>query len=113
MKLFLTQTAAVALVAAVVAVFPAGAAQAGDAKALYEKNGCVACHGIGFKVAKKMVTNYVAVAEKYAKDKKAAGKLVAKIRKGGAGSFGAVPMPPQTVSEADAKALAEWVLKQK
>ena len=91
-----------------------GVAEASDGKALAQKNACFACHGIGASEPKKMGPNYATVAAKYAKDGKAIAKLATKIRKGGAGSFGAIPMPgfPQ-ISEADAKVLAEWVLKQK
>lgn len=120
----LTQATGVALVAAVVAFLPFGMAHAADKgkevkpamdmKAAMEKNGCFACHGIGAKEPKKMGPNYGAVAAKYAKDKKATDKLAAKIRAGGSGSFGAIPMPPQAqVSAADAKEMAAWILKQK
>jgi len=51
------------------------------------------------------------VAAKYASDKDAAAKLAKKIREGGTGVWGQVPMPanPQ-VSEADALTLAKWVM---
>ncbi len=110
----LTRSISVALAAAVMGVLPLGTAQAADTKAMIEKNGCVACHGFAAKDAKKMGPNFGTIAAKYAKDKKAAGKLADKIRKGGSGSFGTMPMPPQAqVTPADAKAMAEWVLKQK
>lgn len=76
---------------------------------LFESNGCVACHGLGAKDAKKMGPNMADVAKKYtAKD---LDKLAKKIRSGGKGSFGQVPMPPMAqVSEADAKELAKYAL---
>ena len=54
------------------------------------------------------------VAAKYAGQKDAENKLVAKVLKGGAGSWGAVPMPanPQ-VTEAETRILVKWVLAQK
>lgn len=113
---WISRSASIALAVAVVAIVPFSLAQAAtkDAKPMLEKNGCFACHGIGAKAPKMMGPNYAAVAAKFAKDPKAAAKLAAKIRKGGAGSFGQVPMPPQAqVSEADAKEMALWVLKQK
>ncbi|AEG92704.1 c-type cytochrome [Ramlibacter tataouinensis] len=101
MKRALFALAAAALVAA-----PAMADQA-----LAQAKNCMACHAVD----KKMVgPSYKDVAAKYANDKAAVDKLAAKIIKGGAGVWGAVPMPanPQ-VNEADAKKLAAWVLSQK
>jgi cytochrome c551/c552 len=37
--------------------------------------------------------------------------LIGKIRAGGSGVWGAVPMPPQTLSEADARTIAQWIAK--
>lgn len=96
------------LAAAVAAalVLPAGAALA-SADLAKAKN-CMACHAMD----KKLVgPSYKDVAAKYASDKDAAGKLAKKIREGGTGVWGQVPMPanPQ-VSEADALTLARWVL---
>ena len=85
---------------------PAEASKGAD---LFTKNGCVACHGLGAKEPKKMGPNFADVAKKYTK--KDVAKLAAKIRAGGKGSFGQVPMPPMPqVNEADAKALAEYAL---
>jgi len=75
---------------------------------LAKAKNCMACHALD----KKLVgPSYKDVAAKYASDKDAAGKLAKKIREGGTGAWGQVPMPanPQ-VSEADALALAKWVL---
>jgi len=82
-------------------------AQADLAKA---KN-CMACHA----VANKLVgPSYKDVAAKYEGQKGAEEKLVQKVMKGGAGTWGPVPMPanPQ-VSEAEARSLVKWVLTQK
>jgi len=88
-----------------------GAAQAADAKAaddLMKKHACIACHAID----KKMVgPAYKDVAAKYRGQKDAAPKLVDKVKKGGVGVWGQVPMPPNpNVPDADAKALVAWVL---
>jgi cytochrome c len=54
------------------------------------------------------------VAQKYAGDAGAAQKLAAKIRNGGQGTWGQVPMPPNPgLSEADLRRLVGWVLSQK
>ena len=84
----------------------AGAAQA--SQALAEKQGCTACH----QVDKKIIgPTYNDVARKYKGDKEAAAKLAVKVKKGGVGVWGPIPMPPNDkVSEADAKTLVDWVL---
>ena len=54
------------------------------------------------------------VAAKYAGDAGAAARLAAKIRAGGQGTWGNVPMPPNpALSEKERKPLAGWVLQQK
>jgi cytochrome c len=75
---------------------------------LAKSKNCMACHATD----KKLVgPAYKDVAAKYASDKDAAAKLAKKIREGGTGVWGQVPMPanPQ-VNEADALTLAKWVL---
>ena len=80
-------------------------------QALASAKNCMACHAMDRKLVGPA---YREVAKKYAGDASAADRLAGKIMKGGAGAWGAVPMPanPQ-VSEADAKKLAAWVLSQK
>ncbi len=75
---------------------------------LAKAKNCMACHAMD----KKLVgPAYKDVAAKYASDKDAAAKLAKKIREGGTGVWGQVPMPanPQ-VSDAEAQTLAKWVL---
>ena len=87
------------------------ASQAAMANAdLAKAKNCMACHA----VANKLVgPAYKDVAAKYAGQKDAEAKLVAKVMKGGSGVWGAIPMPanPQ-VSEAEAHTLVKWVLSQ-
>ena len=68
----------------------------------------VACH----HVDRKMIgPSYKVIAERYAKDESAIKVLSEKVIKGGAGSWGQTPMPPQpSVSPADAEALVKWIL---
>ena len=75
---------------------------------LAQKNACTACHAVD----KKLVgPAFQEVAKKYQGQPDAVDKLVASIRQGGSGKWGAVPMPAQpALSEADAKTLAQWVL---
>ena len=101
------KTLAAALAAALALCSGAALASPELAKA---KN-CMACHATD----KKLVgPAYKDVAAKYASDKDAAAKLAKKIREGGTGVWGQVPMPanPQ-VNEADALTLAKWVLATK
>jgi cytochrome c len=78
---------------------------------LAKAKNCLACHAADKKV---VGPSYKDVAAKYASDKDAVPKLAKKIREGGVGNWGQIPMPanPQ-VSEAEAQTLARWVMSQK
>jgi cytochrome c len=77
---------------------------------LAQQKGCMACHDIK---AKKVGPAFADVAKKYAGKPDAVDYLAGKIKKGGAGVWGSVPMPPQNVSDAEAKQLAQWILSVK
>ena len=78
------------------------------AEALMTKSGCVACHAVDKKV---IGPAYKEVAAKYKGDKDAATKLAAKVKAGGQGVWGPVPMPPNAqVADADIKTLVAWIL---
>jgi len=86
----------------------AGAAQAQDGEALLKKYGCVACHANDKKVVGPA---YVEVAAKYKGDAGAAAKLAAKVKAGGTGVWGQIPMPPNpSVPDADMKTIIAYVL---
>jgi len=90
------------------AVFATGAAQAQDGMALLTKNGCTACHAVAAKIVGPA---YNDVAAKYKGDAAAAAKLAAKVKAGGSGVWGQVPMPPNPqVSDADLKVMIAYVL---
>jgi cytochrome c len=75
---------------------------------LAQKNACVACHAVDRKL---VGPSYNDVIKKYTGQADAVAKLAASIRAGGSGKWGPVPMPAQpNLSEADAKALAEWIM---
>jgi cytochrome c len=76
---------------------------------LAKSKNCLACHAVDKKLVGPAFKD---VAARYTQ--KDVAQLAATIRKGGAGKWGPIPMPanPQ-VSEAEATALATWVLKQK
>jgi cytochrome c len=77
---------------------------------LLNANACLGCHAIDKKIVGPA---YHDVAAKYQGDPQALAKLAASIRQGGAGKWGPVPMPASAgLSDAQVKALAEFVLKQ-
>lgn len=76
---------------------------------LAKKHLCITCHAV--KGAKTIGPTYADVAKKYAGQKDAEAKLAEKVKKGGQGVWGQVPMPPNAaVPDADVKALVKWVL---
>jgi cytochrome c len=78
-------------------------------EALAKKHNCTACHAVD----KKLVgPAYKEVAKKYKGQADAAAKLAEKVKKGGSGVWGQVPMPPNAaVPDGDIKTLVAWVLK--
>jgi len=82
-----------------------------DAKAaedLMKKSGCSACHAIDTKIVGPA---YKDVAAKYKGDKSAEAKLVTKVKNGGSGVWGSVPMPPNAaVKDEDIKTIVHWIL---
>jgi cytochrome c len=96
---------------AFVATVPVAHAQA-NIEATMTKAGCLACHA---KDKKLVGPAYKDVAAKYKGQAGVAAKLAEKVRKGGSGVYGPVPMPPtgpDKISDADLAAAIEWVLKQ-
>ena len=75
--------------------------------ALAQQKGCTACHAVDKKVVGPA---YHDVAVKYKTQKNAADYLSQKVIKGSVGVWGPVPMPPNAVSDAEARQLAQWIL---
>lgn len=74
---------------------------------LAEKSGCLTCHSIDQKI---VGPSFKEVAEKY-KGQDVTGKLIAKVKNGGTGVWGSIPMPPQAdLKDPDAEALVKWIL---
>ena len=96
----------------IVAVALAGAAVSAHAnKELADKKNCLSCHAVDQKV---LGPAYKDVAAKYAGQKDAVAILTQKVLKGGAGSWGQIPMPANTqVTEAEARQLVQWILSLK
>ncbi|PZR65452.1 MAG: cytochrome C biogenesis protein CcsA [Stutzerimonas stutzeri] len=85
-----------------------GNAQADEA--LAKAKNCMSCHQVAVKV---LGPAYKDVAAKYKGDAGAVDKLAAKIKAGGKGVWGEIPMPPNNVTPDEAKKLATWVLSLK
>lgn len=110
----MTFQARVALGAMVLALcVPVAHAAIDDAKAdkLMKVAGCIACHGVDKKI---VGPTYKEVAVKRKGDATAAKKIETAVRNGSKGVYGNVPMPPTPptkISDADLRALIEWLLK--
>jgi cytochrome c len=88
---------------------PAMAADASSpGRTLAQRQGCLGCHAVD---AKLVGPSYQSVAERYAGQKDASAELAKRIRAGGSGHWGDVPMPPQgQLTEAEARRLSTWIL---
>ena len=76
-------------------------------EALAKAKNCFSCHNVDKKV---VGPSYKDVATKYKGDAKAVDTLAGKIKAGGKGVWGPIPMPPNNVTPEEAKKLAAWVL---
>ncbi len=75
---------------------------------LLNANACVACHTVDRRV---VGPSFREVAAKFAGDGDALAKLGKKVKEGGSGNWGNVPMPPNpAITDADLRAILEWVL---
>ena len=95
--------------AAALAAVAALSSPAQASEELAKKHNCLACHQVG---AKSVGPSYKDIAAKYKGQADAAAKLADKVKKGGSGVWGQVPMPPNAaVPDADVKTLVDWILK--
>jgi len=86
----------------------ASSALADELEDLMKKYGCNACHSEDKKV---IGPSYKDVAAKYKGDASAVAKLSEKVKKGGSGVWGPVPMPPNTqVPDAEIQKMVELIL---
>ena len=84
---------------------PGGGGKTDDALKLAQKHTCTACHGVNNKILGPSFTD---IHKKYGTD--SAATLAAKIKAGGSGVWGSVPMPAQAqVPDADLRVIAEWL----
>lgn len=100
----------VALTAMVGAVALSGVAAAEDVSAFARAKGCLACHAVDKKIVGPALKE---IAAKYKGDATAAKTLAAKVKTGGKGVWGPIPMPPNaTLSDDELNKLVGWVLSQ-
>jgi cytochrome c len=77
--------------------------------AIAKQNACLGCHAVNKKI---VGPSFESVAKKYQADSSAQSFLKNKIAKGGAGSWGVVPMPANAkLSDADLSLLTSWILR--
>ncbi|HSH71785.1 MAG TPA: c-type cytochrome [Methylophilaceae bacterium] len=86
---------------------PAHAAD--PAEALAQKSNCLMCHSVSAAI---LGPAYKDVARKYKGDKGAEARLIAKVKAGGTGVWGKMPMPPNSpqVKDEDITTIVKWVL---
>lgn len=101
-------TAAFGAVMATTSILGVQSVQADEA--LAKKNNCMACHQIDKKV---VGPSFKDIAAKYKGEDGAREMLMAKVKAGGSGVWGPIPMPPNAaVSEEDNALLVDWILAQ-
>jgi cytochrome c len=104
------ETASAPPAAAPAAAEPTAAADTSPAtpEQMLTKYGCVACHAVDHKVVGPALED---VARKYHDQADAPAHLSEKVRAGGSGVWGDIPMTPNPqVPDADLQTLVKWVL---
>ena len=83
-------------------------ALASASEELAQKNNCLACH----MVDKKLIgPGFKEISEKYKGDSSAAETLAGKVKNGGGGVWGQIPMPPNAaVPDDEIKAIVDWIM---
>ena len=99
------KTLAAVSCAALVSIFAAAPVLASED--LAKQKACMACHSIDKKI---VGPSFKDIAQKYQTDKDAEKRMAEKILKGGSGVWGQIPMPPNSVTPAEAASLAKWSL---
>jgi len=76
--------------------------------AIAKANACMGCHAVDHKL---VGPSFLQIAGKYKGDPQAPLKLSKKVRDGGSGVWGAIPMPSHpAMSDADIRTVVDWVL---
>ena len=81
---------------------------ANDAKKLIKNNGCLACHSVKLKV---LGPSFIDIANKYENNISSQQILVQKIKKGGSGNWGNIPMMPHpNITNDELNMMVRWIL---
>ncbi|CAB3762813.1 cytochrome C [Burkholderia puraquae] len=106
MKRWMVQGAAAAAVVA--GTLGAAHADVGDGLKVARSNACMGCHAVDRKL---VGPSFKDIAARYKSDPQAVAKLSKKVKEGGSGVWGAIPMPAHPrMSDADVRSVVEWVL---
>ena len=106
MKQWRVRGAAAALLAA--GAFGTAHADVGDGLKVARGNACMGCHAVDRKL---VGPSFKDIATRYKSDPQAVAKLSKKVKDGGSGVWGAIPMPAHPrMSDADLRSVVEWVL---
>jgi cytochrome c len=82
--------------------------QSAVAAELVRQQGCTACHGANQRIVGPA---FAEIGDKHRARADAEAYLIGKMKAGGSGVWGQVPMPPQpNLKDADAKSIAQWIL---
>ncbi|AOJ08495.1 cytochrome C [Burkholderia sp. ABCPW 14] len=83
-------------------------ADVGDGLKVARSNACMGCHAVDRKL---VGPSFQQIAERYKSDQQAVPKLVKKVKDGGSGVWGAIPMPAHPrMSDTDARSVVQWAL---
>ena len=90
----------------------AGNTLAENGEDLAKKSNCLTCHAVDKRT---LGPSFKEVAAKYKDDKNAQATLEKKVRNGGSGTWGKMPMPAtaKSVSDDNIKSIVHWVLSLK
>lgn len=92
----------------IILVFIANNGFAGDGKKLINKNGCLACHSVKLKV---LGPSFIDIANKYENDANNQQMLVQKIKNGGSGNWGKIPMMSHpNLTNDELNVMVRWIL---
>jgi cytochrome c len=81
---------------------------ANDAKKLIKKNGCLACHSVKLKV---LGPSFIDIANKYENNISNQQILAQKIKKGGSGNWGNIPMMSHpNITNDELNLMVRWIL---
>ncbi|GLU34024.1 c-type cytochrome [Trinickia caryophylli] len=79
-----------------------------DGFVIARNNACLGCHAVDRKL---VGPSFLQVAAKYKGDPQGEAKLVKKVKEGGAGVWGVIPMPAHPrMNDNDVKSVVDWVL---